>query len=64
MVLALLCVQIVYELFTGTFDRATLVVAAVIPTLAALMAHLETRLVQKKFTRGVTEAIEMALKPG
>lgn len=61
MVFALLCLQIIYELIFGAFDQILLVIAVVVPSVAALMAHVEGHMVRKKFTAGIQEALQMAL---
>ena len=62
MVFALLCVQILYEIFSGTFDRITLVIAVLLPSFTALLATFETRMVRTKYSAGIQEALQKALQ--
>ncbi|MEO7361440.1 MAG: hypothetical protein ABI120_13995 [Gemmatimonadaceae bacterium] len=61
LVLALLGVQMVYELFTGTFDRVTVIIAIVVPSLTALLAHADNRMIRTKYHAGMLDALQTAL---
>lgn len=61
MVLALMCVQIVYAIFTGTFDRFNLIIAALVPSGTAALAHVDNLMTRKKYSAGMKDALDIAL---
>ena len=61
MVLGLLCVQMVYELLTGTFDRVTVIIAVVVPSITALLAQVSDRMIRTKYRLGMMDALHLAL---
>ena len=61
LVLGLLCIQMIYQLITGTFDRVMLIIATVVPAATAYLAHLDTKTIRKKYQAGMLDLLQMAL---